>query len=353
MSIVVAAFGDDFILPSIWEKALRQNLEPVVGEIKVISGVEDWPAIPLQFDQEVKEFVGDAAQVAELCEQAEAIVTHVAPVTQAVIDRASQLKIIGCCRGGPVNINVKAATQRGIPVVYAPGRNAQAVVEFTLGVLLTECKSIARAHLGMIHDVWRGDFYRYDKAPKELQGSVFGMIGLGAIAQMLVPYLRPFQMRVLAYDPYTPAEKFAELGVERVSLDLLLQESDVVSLHARVTPETIKMMGKPQFESMKPGAYFINTARGPLVDYPALYDALASGRLAGAALDTFDVEPPPAGWPLARLDNVTLTPHVGGSSKETAFRSADIIAGELKRFFSGQPLQFCANPQVLKTQVEN
>ena len=344
--IVIAALGDAFILPAVWELELRKYLQPFVGEVKVIHIEVGWPDIPMMEDQEVKEFVGNADEIAAIAAEADMIVTHSAPVTQAVIERAKNLKIIGCCRGGPVNVNVTAATAHGIPVVFAPGRNAQAVVEFTLGMILAECKSIARAHRMLAQGIWQGELYRYDRAPKELQGSTIGLVGFGAIAQMLVPYLRPFQIRTLAFDPYIPEEKFVELGVEKTSLNQLLEQSDIVSLHARVTPETKNMMGVEQFARMKPGSYFINAARGPLVDYAALYDVLNQGHLAGAALDTFSIEPPPVDWPLLKLGNVTLTPHIAGSSKETAYRSAEIIAKDLNRFVRGEPLKHCANPQV-------
>jgi D-3-phosphoglycerate dehydrogenase len=147
----------------------------------------------------------------------------------------------------------------GIPVVFA---RQNASVEFTLGLILAEFKSIARAHQSLAQGRWLGELYCYDRAPKELLGATIGLVGFGAIAQMLVPYLHPFQIRILAYDPYITDEKFMKLEVEKTSLNQLLEQSDIVSLHARVTPETKKMMGVEQFKRMKPGAYFINTARG-------------------------------------------------------------------------------------------
>jgi D-3-phosphoglycerate dehydrogenase len=151
----------------------------------------------------------------------------------------------------------------------------------------------------------------------------------------------------LVYDPYVPAAQCAELGAAQVALTTLLAESDFISLHARVTQETRGMIGAAEFAQMKPGAYFLNTARGPLVDYDALYAALASGHLGGAALDTFAIEPPPAAWPLLKLDNVTVTPHIAGSSRETARRKVEMVLMDVANYYAGRPLAHCANPEVL------
>lgn len=339
----IAIIGDAFVSAALIADKLQKFVKPLVEELTLTSQEVDWPATPLQHNAEVKEFVGDPAAVAAFVQDADAFVTHVAPVTQAVIAAAPKLRMIGCCRGGPVNINVAAATARRIPVVNAPARNSQAVIEFTLGLMLTECRGISRAHSALVNGVWQGELYRYDRTGHELKGQTVGLIGLGAIAQGLVPYLKPFGMRILAYDPYTPPARFVELGVESVDLPTLLHEADIVSIHARVTPETTKMLGAKEFAQMKPGAYFINTARGPLVDYDALYDALKRGHLAGAGLDTFPQEPPPADWPLLKLPNVTLTPHIAGASKESAERGAESVAQDLANFLAGRPLIYCVN----------
>jgi len=346
----IAMIGDAFVSAALIEAKVRYYVGPLVEQLTCISAEVDWPATPLLHNAEVKEFVGDPVSVAALVQDADAFVTHVAPLTKAVIAAAPKLRIIGCCRGGPVNINVAAATVRRIPVVNAPARNSQAVIEFTLGLMLTECRGISRAHSALANGVWQGELYRYDRTGHELKGQTVGLIGLGAIAQGLVPYLKPFGMRILAYDPYTPPARFVELGVEAVDLPTLLGEADIVSIHARVTPETTKMLGAKEFAQMKRSAYFINTARGPLVDYDALYAALKDGHLAGAGLDTFPQEPPPADWPLLKLPNVTLTPHIAGASKESAERGAESVAQDIANFVAGRPLVYCANAAALKAQ---
>jgi D-3-phosphoglycerate dehydrogenase len=345
----IAVIGDLFVRSKLFQESLKQNLTSIVGEITFLCRDLEWPEAPVVSNEEISEFVGDPREIAEWISEAQIIVTHVAPITRDVIEATPNLQIIGCCRGGPVNINIEAATENGIPVVNAAGRNSQAVVEFTLGLILTECRGISRAHCALANGVWQGDFYRYDKAGRELKGQVIGLVGFGIIAQMLVAHLNPFKMRILAYDPYTPAEQFDALGVERADLKTLLKASDIVSLHARVTPETKGIIGKNEFSQMKPGTYFINTARGPLVDYDALYIALKNGHLAGAALDTFSIEPPPPDWPLLRLKNVTLTPHIAGSSRESAFRGVEIVVRDITNFFSDEPLEHCVNPAMRKS----
>lgn len=343
----IAIVGDRFLTVDLIEELLREHLTPVVGDITVTGLELDWPDDTPTEDAELREFVGDPQTIAAFVGEAQVVITQVAPISRRLIEQAPHLAIIGCCRGGPVSVNVTAATEHGIPVLFSPGSNARAVAEFTLGLILAETKGIARAHCALAMGEWRPAIYHYAASARELYGRTIGLIGFGHIGQLLIPHLRAFDMRVLVYDPYVPAERCAALGVEKVELSSLLAESDIVSLHARVTPETHGMMSAEQFAAMKPGAYFINTARGPLVDYDALYAALASGHLGGAGLDTFAVEPPPPDWPLLKLPSVTLTPHVAGASQETARRKVESVVVDLANFYAGRPVQFCANPEAL------
>lgn len=340
---VIAAIGDQFVHPELMVGALEETLQTRNIAHTIHAAAVDWPAQALQYGDEVQEFVGDPAMVAELARHAHILVTHVAPVTGAVLDACPNLKLVACCRGGPVNVNVGAATARGVYVANAPARNSQAVVEFTLGLILAECRGIGRAHAALSRGEWQGDLYRYDRSGRELRGQTIGLVGFGAVARQLVPYLKPFGLRVLAHDPFVDAAEMAAYGVEKCSLPELLAAADIVSLHARVTSRTTGMMGAAEFAQMKPGAILINTARGPLVDYHALYTALTNGPLGGAALDTFPSEPPSPGWPLLSLPNVTLTPHIAGSSRESAARGAAIVARDVAAFLAGEPLTHCIN----------
>jgi D-3-phosphoglycerate dehydrogenase len=266
-------------------------------------------------------------------------VTHLAPLSAAMMNRLPGLKLVAVSRGGPVNIDVAAARARGIQVVNTPGRNASAVAEFAIGAILSQTRMITRGHDALRRGDWRGDLYRADLTGDELSEMTVGIVGYGHIGARVVRLLKAFGCRILVCDPYVQltAEDLHD-GVEQVSLDRLLAQSDVVSLHPRVTEETRGMIGAAQFAAMKPGCFFINTARGPLVDYEALYDALASNHVRGAAIETFAVEPVPSDWPLLQLPNVTLTPHIAGASVKTVKIAARAAAREVRRYLNGESL---------------
>jgi D-3-phosphoglycerate dehydrogenase len=286
----------------------------------------------------LKEYMGSADEIVALAGDAEILVTQLAPLSAGMMDRLPNLKFVAVSRGGPVNIDMKAARDRGITVVNTPGRNASAVAEFTIGAILAETRNITRGHDALRRGEWRGDLYRADLAGEELSEMTVGLIGYGEVGRRVVRLLKVFGCRILVADPYVQlsADDLRD-GVIQASLDRVLAESDVVSLHPRVTPETTKMMNRERFAQMKKGSYFINTARGPLVDYDALYDALKSGHLRGAMLETFDVEPKPAESGLLHLSNVTLTPHIAGASVKTVRYAAGLAAEEVRRYLAGEP----------------
>jgi D-3-phosphoglycerate dehydrogenase len=197
---------------------------------------------------------------------------------------------------------------------------------------------IRAGHEALRKGVWRGDLYRFDIIDSELSEMTIGLIGYGHIGTKVTKLLKPFGCRILVADPYVPLspEDVAD-GVQAVDFDTLLKESDVVSLHARVTEETKGFLNAKRFAQMKPGAYFINTARGPMVNYDDLYQALKSRHLRGAMLETFWLEPVPPDAPLLQLDNVTLTPHIAGASRTTVRIAARMIAEEIRRYAAGEP----------------
>jgi D-3-phosphoglycerate dehydrogenase len=251
------------------------------------------------------------------------------------------LRAIGACRGDPTNVDIPGATEKGIPVLRAPGRNADAVAEMTVALLFAVNRGVVRADLDVRSgEVWRDGTIPYQRFRAwELAGQTAGLVGLGAVGRATKWRLEGLGLRVISCDPYNPEATH--------SLDDLLAEADIVSMHAMVTPETQGMIGAAQFERMKEGSVFVNTARALLHDTDALVDALVTGHLAGAGLDHFVGEQLPVDHPLCAMSNVVLTPHIGGATYDTEANHSRLIADDLARLLAGErPLHIC-NPEVL------
>ncbi len=340
--------GDRFITNELLKKALEEAFCGTGIRFTYDFRANEWPLKPVEQNDEVREYCGPDDDLIPLVRDADIILTHTACITRRVIEASNRLKVIGAARGGPVNINVSACSERGIPVLYAPGRNSSAVAELTVGLILAETRSIVRAHQSLMRDRrWRGDLYVLERVGSELSASTVGLIGLGAIGRKVARILASFGSRILVYDPYVKPRQ-EESQYRFVPLDELLSKADIVSLHARYTPETRGMIGEREIGLMKRTAVLVNTARGELVDHRALYNALKSGRIAGAALDVFEGEPPPDDSPLYELENVTVTTHLGGASLQAAEMGARIAAEEVSKFITGKEIpKFCANPEVL------
>jgi D-3-phosphoglycerate dehydrogenase / 2-oxoglutarate reductase len=251
------------------------------------------------------------------------------------------LLAIGSCRGDPNNVDVTAATTRGIPVLRAPGRNADAVAELTAALLLAVNRGVVRAD----RDVREGEIYRDGTIPYQrfrawqLAGRTAGLVGLGAVGRATRWRFEGLGLRVIAHDPYADDATH--------TLDALLDEADVVSMHAMVTPETQGMIGRAQFARMKDDAIYLNSARAALHDTDALVDALRSGTLGGAGLDHFEGEHLPTDHPLASMPNVVLTPHIGGATYDTEANHSKLIADGLEQLLGGGKPDNLVNPEVL------
>jgi D-3-phosphoglycerate dehydrogenase len=253
------------------------------------------------------------------------------------------VRFVAATRADPVNVDISAADHAGVPVVRCPGRNADAVAELAIALLF----AVARKVLPADGDVRAGQVYRDGSIPYqrfrswELRGRTAGLVGLGAVGWATKWRLEGLGLNVVAFDPYADEET--------VTLDELLQRSDVVSMHAPVTPETTGMIGATQFAAMPPGAIYLNTARAKLHDTAALVEALRSGHLGGAGLDHFEGEHLPTDHPLVSMTNVVLTPHIGGATWDTECRQATIVADEMTRLVAGEDLRHLANPEVLRS----
>ena len=260
------------------------------------------------------------------------LVTQFAPIGRRLIKAATSLKVIGVLRGGTENIDVPFATQQGICVLNTPGRNARAVAEAAMGMILAEIRNIARSHACLKNGDWRRDYPNSSAIP-ELNEKTVGLVGYGAVGQLMAHYLKAFGSRVLAFDPYFQGDP---APAALVDLDTLLKQSDVISIHARLTEESRHLIGRAELAKMKPSAVLVNTARSGLIDEAALVDALSQRRIMGAAIDVFEIEPLAPDHPLAQLDNATITPHLAGSTIDAFRNSPKLLAGHLARMLRGE-----------------
>ncbi|AOG28386.1 2-hydroxyacid dehydrogenase [Cutibacterium avidum] len=254
----------------------------------------------------------------------DAIVTQFCPVPTSVIEAATNLKVIGVLRGGTENVNTDAAAKHHIEVLNTPGRNAEAVAEFTLGMILTETRNIARSQANLRKGSWARDFPNAQSIP-EIEGKTVGVIGLGQIGRRVATFVKGMGAQVAYYDPMVE-----EAGFERHdNVISLATVSDIFCVHARLTPQTRHLVSSEVLSALPPHAILINTARSGLVDEKALVQALRDRTIAGAALDTFDNEPLASDDPLLGLDNVTVTGHLAGSTIDAFRKTPAMLAPRL------------------------
>lgn len=252
-------------------------------------------------------------------------------VTPEVIEAGSRLKIIGRAGVGVDNIDVQSATRRGILVVNSPEGNTVAAAELTMALLLSLARKIPQADRSLRSGEWK----RVQFIGIELYKKTLGIIGLGKIGRETARRARAFEMRVIGYDPYLPAEHIRQLGAEPVDLESLFVQSDFITLHTPLTAQTRHMINAASLALMKPGVRIINCARGELVDLDALTDALERGHVAGVALDVFPQEPPPANLPILKLPQNVLTPHLGASTEEAQAKVAVDVAEQIAAVLKG------------------
>jgi D-3-phosphoglycerate dehydrogenase / 2-oxoglutarate reductase len=285
--------------------------------------------------------VASSATLLEAMPGAQVLGLHFAPVGADVIAAGEALQLISVARAGLENVDVAAATERGIGVVPAMGRNAGAVAELQIGMILAETRNIARADASVKSGGWRKEF----PGPRvEIAHSVIGMVGFGHVGRIFAQRISGFGGTLQAFDPYATADSLAQSGVRKVEdLTELFATSDFVLVQARLSPETFHFIGAEQFAAMKPTGYFLNIARSRLVDYDALYRALADGTIAGAALDVFDDEPLPVDSPWRSLDNVTITTHFGGDTEGTNIQSARMVVAAAAEFAATGKVPYAVN----------
>jgi D-3-phosphoglycerate dehydrogenase len=258
-------------------------------------------------------------------------------IDEEVLD-ACNLKIIGCCRGNPVNIDIDAVKKRGIPFFHTPARNAEAVAELTLAMMLDAARHIIRID----RTLHSGKFFVEDEKDLvdlytrfvgvELTEKKVGIVGLGNVGFEVAKRLKGFNVEVLVYDPYVSDEKINKVGGKRVGLDVLMKESDFITIHTSVTPKTEKLIGKKEFSLMKPTTYFFNTSRSYCIDEDELYKTIEEKRIAGAGLDVHSVEPVDSNNRFLKFDNVIVTPHIGGQTRNSVRKQSLIMAKEIENY---------------------
>ncbi|GBD23646.1 D-3-phosphoglycerate dehydrogenase [bacterium HR29] len=268
-------------------------------------------------------------------------------VTRRIIEAGRNLVVIGRAGVGVDNIDLEAATERGVIVVNAPQGNTIAAAEHTIALLLALARHIPAADASMHEGRWERSRF----IGTEVRGKVLGIVGLGKIGTEVARRAIALEMRVLAYDPYVPVERAEQLGVQSVDFDTLLRESDFISLHAPMTQQTQGLIGAAELARMKPGVRIINVARGGIVDEAALAEALRDGRVAGAAVDVFTQEPPPPDHPLRHAPNAILTPHLGASTAEAQERVALDVAEQIVEVLAGRPARYAVNAPALPPET--
>lgn len=251
-------------------------------------------------------------------------------VTREVIERAEKLKIIARAGVGVDNVDVEAATEKGIMVVNAPESTSITVAEHTMGMMLTAARKIAIADKSVKENKWEKSRFM----GVELRNKTLGVVGMGRIGSQVVSRCKAFEMDAIVYDPYLPKEVAKQMGVELADLETTLKKADFITIHVPLTPETKHLISNKEIEIMKDDAFIVNCARGGIIDEDALYDALSNNKLGGAALDVYEQEPPKDSK-LLTLDNIVATPHIAASTKEAQRDAAIIVANEVIEVLKG------------------
>lgn len=266
-------------------------------------------------------------------------------ITRRVIERSPKLRGIVKygSKPGSDNVDIAAANERKIFVAYTEGANADSVAEFTVTLALALAKRLPFIVSNVKTQVWRDS----SCLGMELAEKTVGIFGLGVVGSKVAKKLTGLDMRVIAMDPYISEESAARMQVKLVDLKTLMSNSDVVTLHAKLTKETAHIIGRNELALMKPSAYFINTARGALTDETALYEALCNGQIAGAALDVFELEPPPPNNPLLTLENIILTPHVASWTSDALRKEASMAIDAVISILNGKKPKYLANPEAI------
>jgi D-3-phosphoglycerate dehydrogenase len=340
--------GDRFCPAAILRESFADlEVDHEITSIDVVDEPSWMPETPSE--HRLREVIGSPRQVIAALDGQDILVVQGAPVSEEVLAADPALRLVCCARGGPVNVDVAAATARGIPVATTPGKNADAVAELTIGFLIVLARRLAEV---IRHVEGGGEFghVNHEGASwfgRDLAGKTVGLVGYGQVGRRVAVRARAFGIGVLVSDPYVDGAAIAADGAEAVELETLLDRSNAVSLHARATAENRGLIGRAQLARMRPGAFLVNTARNTLVDEAAVIEALSTGHLGGYATDVPSPSPAEGRHPLLAFPNVVITAHIGGATIETLHHGGEMAAAEIGRFLRGEPLVNLADRAVV------
>ena len=348
MTILLA--GDGFVTTGVLRRAV-EGQPGIDGSVELNELQSNWPNEPYRDFAGVREAFGDEDELIAALKGAQVCFSHTYPFSEKVIAASPDLQLITICRGGPVNVDIEAATRHGVVVSYTPGRNAIATAEHSVAMIMAAARQIAQRDAELKAGQWRSDYYNYDQVGPEISGKTVGVCGYGAVGSRVARILAAMGAHVVVYDPWVDPSAL-EPGMELAeNLDLMLARASVLTLHSRLTAENQNMIGAEQIALLPEGAILVNCARGGLLDYDAVADALGSGHLFAAGFDCLPEEPLPAGHRLFSTPRVTMTPHLAGASKQAAELAATIGAKDVAAFLEGKKPQHCANPEVFESEA--
>ena len=336
-SLNIVAVGDFFVSSNTMEEAIKTskfNANKITKLYWGISNNDEWAEHQLNIEKNGPEAEPYPSELDNLIEECDVLMVHFCPVPKKLIDKGKNLKAIITCRGGLEHIDVNAASEKNIAVINVV-RNAVPVAEFTIGLMLSVTRNIAASHMDLINGKWTKVFPNQEFV-STLSNLTIGLVGMGNIGIEMAIRLKSFGCKIIAYDPYLDKDRIKRNDLDdcvsfKDKIEDVFSEADMVSLHMRLVPETEKMIDKRLFSLMKPTSYFINGARGGLINQDDLIDALKNKKIAGAALDVFDTEPLADNSELKNFKNVVLTPHIAGATVDAIPKSPFLLMKEVDK----------------------
>ncbi|MBP3200126.1 MAG: 2-hydroxyacid dehydrogenase [Lachnospiraceae bacterium] len=336
-SLNIVAVGDFFVSSNTMEEAIKTsklNANKITKLYWGVSNNDEWAEHQLNIEKNGPEAEPYPSELDNLIEECDVLMVHFCPVPKKLIDKGKNLKAIITCRGGLEHIDVNAASEKNIAVINVV-RNAVPVAEFTIGLMLSVTRNIAASHMDLINGKWTKVFPNQEFV-STLSNLTIGLVGMGNIGIEMAIRLKSFGCKIIAYDPYLDKDRIKRNDLDdcvsfKDKIEDVFSEADMVSLHMRLVPETEKMIDKRLFSLMKPTSYFINGARGGLINQDDLIDALKNKKIAGAALDVFDTEPLADNSELKNFKNVVLTPHIAGATVDAIPKSPFLLMKEVDK----------------------